>query len=255
MKEVNPLKKKPNRLMLHQHDIKCFIDDRDRFYKRFFTTYKEPDHEYYQVGRAVDYAIKEHYMNGDETLYTNNRDFNVLSDTNQAIVLAMVGGYIEKYKNEYFHNFQVANYKIPFRNFLIYLSPDWTALDFDNDFWILELKTGLMDQIALNFQTMMYAWAKYRWDFKPPKGVIKRILRKPTIKQTKKETEAEFHKRLTMDYVDRPDFYFITKYELTSKDLIKNFEKYLTEVCKEIEEGMKSNNRHKFYMQTDESWA
>ena len=248
-------KKKKQKLLLHQHDIKNFIDDRNQFYRKFFTTYKQPDQEYYQVGRAVDYAIKEHYMNSDETLYTDNKDFETLSDANQALVLAMVGGYIEKYKDEYFHSFQVENYRIPFRDFLIYLSPDWTALDFNNDFWILELKTGLMDLVALNFQTMMYAWGKYKWDYKPPKGIIKRILRKPTIKQKKDETEGAFQKRLIRDYVERPEFYFIAKYELITKKLIRDFEGYLTVVCKEIEEGMKTGSRYKFYKPTDQRWV
>jgi len=45
----------------------------------------------------------------------------------------------------------------------------------------------------------------------PVEGVIYRVIRKPLIRVRKGETVLQFTERLTQDYKDRPDFYFIEK--------------------------------------------
>ncbi|GAG66007.1 unnamed protein product, partial [marine sediment metagenome] len=157
---------------------------------------------------------------------------------------------------EYFHNFQVVNYQIPFENIMIYASPDLVAENYEDEFWIVELKTSARPETlkALDFQTISYIWAKYKWDYQLPKGVLKRIIRKPLIKQTKKETPEEFQDRLIKDYVNRPEFYFISMSTEVTKDTIKNFEKYLREICREMYSVIESKNEYKFWRPTDVSW-
>ncbi|GAG91964.1 unnamed protein product, partial [marine sediment metagenome] len=144
--------------------IKQFIDNREKFYRIHFNGYKEPDHDYFQIGREVDIAIKNYYL-GNEPLHPAS--LNTLSDKDQVAVVAMVNGYILNYKEEYFHNFQVVNYQIPFENIMIYASPDLVAENYEDEFWIVEIKTSARPETlkALDFQTMSYIWAKYKWDY------------------------------------------------------------------------------------------
>jgi len=242
------------RLMLHMHQLRKFIDNRNDFFEIYYGAKQEQDKEYFQIGRAVDYGIKAHY-NRDKNLYIS-ADFQKLNDLNQTMVIAMVDGYIENYKDEYFKNIRTVSYRTPFQKFMIYASPDLVMDDYIEDEWIGEIKTAANpdDHLAVDFQTMTYCWSKYKWDFKPPKGIIKRILRKPKIHQKKDETFEQFQVRLIQDYIDRPEFYYLSKSEEISLDQIKEFEKYLTQICKELYSCIKTQNKYKFWKESKISW-
>ena len=89
----------------------------------------------------------------------------------------MVNGYVQKYENEYITNFTTPTFIVPLHKFKLYYSPDLLADDLENNPWIIEIKTGQQTEVS-NFQTMSYAWAKYKWDLKIPRGIIKRTIRK-----------------------------------------------------------------------------
>lgn len=238
------------------HQIRQFMDNRDRFYKNYLQGQSEEDKEYFRFGRAMDYEIKDYYT-VKQSNYFNNPEFAGLEDTNQMIVMAMMEGYKKYYEGEYFQNFKVVNYRVPFENFLIYASPDLTAEDYEGNLWIVEIKTSSQPQdlLAVDFQTMTYVWAKWKWDYKIPKGVLKRILRKPGIKQKKKEKEQDFKIRLMQDFEDRGEFYYLSKSEEVGKSQISDFEKYMREICRDMDEVMKNGNKYKFYKKSDADWG
>ena len=249
----------PKRLMLHMHQIRDFIDDRDKFYRVYMAGEKAKHYsaveKAFGIGRAVDFALKEHYTGKDENVF-NSPDFPLLNDDQKAMVIGMVNGYLDHYKDEYFHTFSTNSFQVPVGDFMIYASPDLKAYDYEDGFWIIEIKTGVKRE-TLDFQTMTYLWASYRWNFKIPVGVLKRTITKPTIKQKKNETAKDFQKRLVMVYADKPEKYYKSGFEYTSKKQILDFEKYLLSILDNLSKVMKSRSekkRYSFWKRSDVSW-
>lgn len=90
-----------------------------------------------------------------------------------------------------------------------------------------QINKGYFDRVSLDEQITLYMYA-YREKFGvKPEGVIYRVLKKPTIRQTKKESLEQFCNRLEQDYVDRPDFYFFEQKYYRSENDLKQFEKEL----------------------------
>lgn len=257
--------KKSPRILLHMHQLRDFIDDRYSFYNKFYFGI-EPEHYRYKgvqkafkVGSAVDFGIKTYYMNimnnkDPEEGVLNSEEFKTLpSKVDQTIVLSLVYNYISKYHDnedtkEYFQKYEIVNWKVPMlKNYMIYASPDIVAYDLDNNLFIIEIKTSGTDEEleTLDFQTMTYAWASYMWNRKVPKGVLKRVLYKPRIKQKKDENESNFIKRLVMDISDGD--YIKSNFRETNLDMIHEHGKYLTEILKELDSCLKSKNKYKFY--------
>lgn len=282
--------KKKQKVILHMHQIRDFIDDRYSFYNNYFLDVKPERYTWrgmqkaFQVGSAVDYAIKTFYLNlnspesnnpGDGIL--NSEEFKTLpTKLDQLIVQVLVTGYIDRYygdedSKEYFHNFKITNFKIPFifgkkrklkKDYVIYTNPDILADKyFTNELVIIEIKTSGEDSNVysaetLDFQTMTYCWASYRWNFKIPAGVIKRTLMKPRIKQKKDETESEFSKRLVYDVTDNPEKYFKSNFREINIDMIKEFEKYLIEIIHDLDTCInKPINKYKFYKPSNTYWG
>jgi len=219
---------------IHMHDIKDFINNR--------YNYKYPQQNYFidfELGTAVDIAIKQYYLKLPE-------NYTVTKKTNQALVLGMVEAYKEKYKDEMFHDFCVPLWKVPIDKVVVHCSPDLVTQTYHyNERVIMELKTGPIGE-ALDFQTMCYCWASYRWDFVVPKYVVKRTIERPRIKLKKNETEQSFIERLVLhDYSIKSDSVEVTK------NMILEFEKYLKVILKE----MQSRNKYKFYRPSNEFWG
>lgn len=76
----------------------------------------------------------------------------------------------------------------------------------------------------MKFQFMFYSWLvaplmdREVFDF----GI--NVIRKPSLRSTKNETPEAFAKRCEIDYVTRPDFYFLREYVPISKGMIEHFE-------------------------------
>jgi len=267
------------RVMLHMHQLRDFIDDRYSFHQKYFNNIEPRFYQYkgvqkaFQVGSAVDFAIKQYYLNinaGDdkEKDLFSSREFQTLnSKIDQTLVIGLIGAYIDKYRDEYFHDYKIINFKVPIANrrmkqeYVIYCSPDLVASNFvDNELFIIEIKTSADDPKkysaeTLDFQTMCYCWASWRWNFKIPAGVLKRTLMKPKIKQKKDETVSEFQKRLIFDISDNPDKYFKTGYRPMNKEMVENFEKYLIEILVELDGCLMKKNEHKYYKQSNDYWG
>ncbi len=271
---------------LHMHQIRTFIDDRERFYRRYYLgqelTYFRGVRNAFAVGSAFDYAIKTYYENlryGDdiEKDIFNCKDFRKLDIINETLVMSLVNGYISKYHSdpdtkEYFKNCREVFWKIPIshrklkKDYYILASPDLVAdmYNFGDKMHrvIIELKTSgdnpnTYSAETLDFQTMTYCWASYRWDFTVPTHVIKRSMMKPKIRQKEDETVSEFQKRLVVDVGTKSDKYFKSSVREITKSMILEYEKYLYEILFDLDSctRYKPTNKYKFWRKSGEYWG
>jgi hypothetical protein len=103
--------------------------------------------------------------------------------------------------------------------------------------WVLELKTAaqidgdLLKKLNTNFQINSYWMMLELCDLTPVDGVLYRHIKKPSIKQTKKETIEQYQKRLMLDYLERPENYFHEESLYFNKPALEsfkfNFQQYL----------------------------
>ena len=99
----------------------------------------------------------------------------------------------------------------------------------DGRWWIVEYKTAsrldasYFDRLYVDSQITMYMSAMERLGYNPA-GVIYRVIRKPSIRRTQKETLEAFLERLRKDIEDRPEFYFIERQLYRDKNDLREFE-------------------------------
>ena len=288
--------KKKQRITLHMHQLQSFIDNRYEFYESYFNN-RSPRHysfkgvqKAFQVGDAIDHALKQFYLNLndpnelelDHGIYDSEKFSTLPTSIDQTMVLSVVGGYImhyaeEKATKEYFKNYAVQEFKVPFifnnintrrlkYKYIIHARPDLLAYMYNMEtgkfdiLVIIEFKTFGEDEKkysaeTLDFQTMCYAWASYRWNFKIPKYVIKRSLGKPRIRQKKTEDIFSFQKRMMVDVVEKDKQYFKSGIREINKDMVINFENYLTEIICELDAGLKNKKKYKFWKKSNEYWG
>lgn len=245
--------------MLHMHQLRDFIDDRYSYYRKY---YHGEDPRFYHFkgmqnafvfGSAVDLALKLYYtQNKNDTNIYNTTEFQRLNKTDKIKVLGLVNSYIDCYSEEKFHSFKVQEFRIPFQNYILIGSPDLLAETYIyNDLCILEVKTsteGVGE--TLDFQTMFYCWASWRWNYKVPKYVIKRTIMKPRIKQKKNEEIGDYHERLMEDVLDHKK-YFKSNIREINKEMCIEFERYLNYIIKDLKQA---KHKYAFYKKTKERW-
>ncbi len=275
--------KKKQIMDLHMHQIRTFIDDKERFYKRYYQgqelTYYKGVRNAFVVGSAFDYAIKTYYEN-----IANGADlekgifdctaFRKLKKIDKTLASSLVNGYISKYHSdkktkEYFKNVREVFWKIPIwhkklkKDYCILASPDLIAdmFNFDETYRIIiELKTSGDNPNAysaetLDFQTMTYCWASYRWDFTVPRYVIKRSMMKPRMRQKKDETVSEFQKRLVVDVGAKSEQYFKSSVREVNKMMILEYEKYLYEILFDLDKCINPIDKYKFWKKSSVYWG
>lgn len=109
--------------------------------------------------------------------------------------------------------------------------------------WLQENKTksqideyGIEHGLSQDLQTMLYACTMEHMYGRRVHGVLYNVIRKPLLRQRKKETSVNFLKRIREDIEKRPEWYFIRwRTEITKQDL-DNFKKktlypLLTQMC------------------------
>lgn len=162
-------------------------------------------------------------------------------EVQRATVRAMLTGYFNRFGKWGEETIRELSFDIPIRNpktgavsrsFRLQGKIDAITV-IDGKTWLVEYKTasqinkGYFERVSLDEQITLYMYA-YRERFGvKPEGVIYRVLKKPTIRQTKKESLEQFCNRLEQDYVDRPDFYFFEQKYYRSENDLKQFEKEL----------------------------
>lgn len=249
-------------IKLHQHHLGQFIRDRKDFYDQYVLKLPQSNPDYFKIGRAVDVGVKYFHLSGAPVY-----DIELMDKDKTKLVKIMIDGYCRKYKDTYFHDFSIPYYKIPItltfngynsqlrpdvfnmipkvENFLLTCSPDLVAYDYNNNAWIIEIKTGGV-YAAKDFQTLTYCWAFWKIKNEIPEGIIKRTIKKPIIKQRKKETPEEFSARLKNDYRDRPDNYYKVEAVEVSLSEILDHERYIIEILASIYRAI-NNGRYSFY--------
>lgn len=162
-------------------------------------------------------------------------------EVQRATVRAMLTGYFNRFGKWGEETIRELSFDIPIRNpktgavsrsFRLQGKIDAITV-IDGKTWLVEYKTasqinkGYFERVSLDEQITLYMYA-YRETFGvKPEGVIYRVLKKPTIRQAKKESMEQFCNRLEQDYVDRPDFYFFEQKYYRSENDLKQFEKEL----------------------------
>lgn len=270
------------------HQIRDFIDNRYAFYQSYFLDQTPKHYQFkgvqkaFTTGNAIDFALKTYYDNvnnhkeniSENTL--NSQEFNELERFDQFVVKILLNGYISKYYSntdtkEYFTNYRVVNWSIPIwhrklkKDYVIYTSPDLVADMFNfngnKKLIIIEFKTPRKDTTnesaeTLDFQTMTYAWASWRWNYIVPSYVIKRNIVKPKIRLKKDETENEYIKRLNKDVAENTEKYYKSNVRKINKAMILNFEKYLYEILFELDSCLNnSKNKYRYWKNSNEYWG
>lgn len=196
------------------------------------------------LGSAVHKGIEtrsiEEALKMLEGIFPSSQDEADSVETMCVTCQAMLEGYLAQY--EAFDDAMAEiQFSIPIINpatghksnsFLLQGKADGLA-KIDGKNWLVEYKTAGMidknyiDKLNLDTQITTYIYALQRFLSIKIEGVIYRILRKPTIRQTKKETVFQFQDRLIQDYKDRPEFYFHEEILYRSQDDLTEFEKEL----------------------------
>lgn len=86
----------------------------------------------------------------------------------------------------------------------------------DGGLWLFETKTESqspndefrMDLLSYDFQSHFYAYCAHRVTGKRIDGILYNIIKTPSLRQRKSESEDVFLKRIKEDIQDRPSYYF-----------------------------------------------
>ena len=111
----------------------------------------------------------------------------------------------------------------------------------NNRWWVVEYKTAskldasYFDRLYVDSQITMYMYAMERLGYNPA-GVIYRVIRKPSLRKSQKETVGQFLKRLQDDIKSRPDFYFDERVLYRDKNDLSEFERMLYHETKQANE-------------------
>lgn len=164
-------------------------------------------------------------------------------EINRATVRAMLIGYFQKFgcwpkdaRREQQFDIPIVNPETGAKSKTFRLQGKIDAIvAIDGQYWIVEYKTagqinqGYFERLELDDQITTYMYAVRKAFGIQAAGVIYRVLKKPSIRQTKKESLEQFCQRLEADYADpaREDFYFYEAKFYRSPDVLAQFEKEL----------------------------
>lgn len=176
----------------------------------------------------------------DDEKPSTQEDANAL-EIKRATVRAMLAGYFEKFghwpegtRKEQQFDIPIVNPATGAKSKTFRLRGKIDAITYiDGMPWIVEYKTasqinnGYFERLELDDQITTYMYAHKKIYGKDAAGVIYRVLKKPGIKQTKKESLEQFCRRLEQDYIGRPEFYFFEQRYYRSPEDLERFEKEL----------------------------
>lgn len=168
-------------------------------------------------------------------------------ETAKVIVEAMVRGALETWpafengKRELKFEIPIINPETgaPSRSFRLAGKTDELVQLDDGSWWIVEYKTAsqigqaYIDRLDLDTQITTYIYGLQRYLGIHISGVFYRVVRKPSIRQNKKESLEQFRRRIIEDYQTRKDFYFTELKLYRSQEDLKAFEEELWGFCQE----------------------
>lgn len=162
---------------------------------------------------------------------------------NTEMMLEMVHHYMGAYAKVYEGDFDLFNIMTVEPVFEVkHPGAEWLKIGGKFDLLVCEKQTGNflcwenktvttwdedINRLMLDFQISTYAWALSRMLSIDCVEFVYNIIKKPSIRQRKNETESEYMARLASDLLDRKDFYFKRDRVLRSKREIELIEKDL----------------------------
>lgn len=204
----------------------------------------------------IEEALKEF---GD--VFPNSQEEADALETNKAIIQAMLEGYFERFgrgfhggtaQTEMKYEIDIINPATGAKSKTFKLAGKVDALIMQNGrYWLVEYKTAgqvgksYIDKLQLDTQITTYIYGVQRMMNIKIDGVIYRVLRKPTIKQTKKENLNQYLDRLIADYKERPEFYFFEEKLYRSQDDLAEFEAELWDLTQDMLKCMRENRWYK----------
>jgi len=235
-----------------------FHDEMDVFYQNLG--------HYGEEGIADAQIRIMHYFHelrrGNEGNYLMDWQFETLANM-EAICCGMVAGYIRKYEDKDARRFKVIE---PERAFSVPVAgTDWVSRgkidllvvakegEHAGSYGIVEHKTasqisvGFVSRIKLDRQTLRYAWAAQKIYSVPVKFVVYNVVKKPAIRQKKKQSREMFIRELEEVYEDEAKYFYRETIPLTQEhiQLVPDDD---VEFVRHIEQAQDSNY---FYMNTD----
>jgi hypothetical protein len=108
--------------------------------------------------------------------------------------------------------------------------------------WLVEYKTAskldgtYFDRLYVDTQITTYMLAARRMGY-DPSGVIYRVLRKPALRKTQKESLEQFLNRLEADISARPEFYFDERKLYRTSDDLDAFERQIYHETRQADEN------------------
>ena len=171
-------------------------------------------------------------------------------DKRLAMVQGMIAGYFAHYGKDEWHVINCEEeFCVPFADTHIRGKKDKKVLQ-GNKVKLVEHKTSstisgsYVTKLPMDQQTLTYSWADWKATGELVAGIIYDVTKKPSIRQTKKETRDEFLVRLRDDYINKPEKYFFRETLHYSKKQLQDFEKNLLRLLvqmKSAEENPKEN--------------
>ena len=207
------------------------------------------------IGTAVHKGIEtgsiEDALATFDDVFPNDQAEADALETNKVIVQAMLEGYFERFgvgfpdAEEYYPETQfeidVVNPKTGAKSKTFKLAGKADGLlKQDGKWWVVEYKTAgqvgksYIDKLMLDSQMTTYIYGLQRQRNIKIAGVIYRVIRKPSIRQTAKETLYQFLDRLIADYKVRPEFYFFNEKLYRSQVDLKKFESELWALTQDV---------------------
>lgn len=141
---------------------------------------------------------------------------------------------------------QMLTLDVPFNNWILRGMPDLILRDkITKEIWVVDHKflaqitQGLIKKLPLDYQVHAYLKMTKEWMTKNSiegtlKGVIYNIVRKPSKRQKQGQSLERFQDELFADYLERPDEFFYRENITVTEHHIRNFDKFLDIVTKDL---------------------
>lgn len=216
----------------------CPMAEHLRYTKQLVSKFRKPSLD---IGTAIHKGLEtgsiDDALKTLPDIFATSQEDADKAETNRVLVTAMLTGYFARYEpfdlgvtqNEIKFNIPIINPKTKATSKSFCLQGKVDALTMiDGQYWLVEYKTAgqinnsYFERLEIDDQITSYIYALQKTLNIKIVGVIYRVIKKPGIKQTQKETLAQYHERLLKDYQERPDFYYFeSKFYRSQEDLAK----------------------------------
>jgi len=97
-----------------------------------------------------------------------------------------------------------------------------------------QIGRSYIDKLYLDTQVTTYVYGEEKSRDIEIAGITYRMVRKPSIRRSQKETQEQFVERLVADYQQRPDFYFFEEQLYRGREDLKEFEQELWDFTQDL---------------------